>query len=305
MNPFDNPLSRREAITATTAVVLGSLAADHASAAEKASRVLIVVGPSNHPPGTHEVAAGGRVLKHCLEATEQPAKLKAEIVTAWPAEGAKAFADVAAVAFIGDLFPPEVMPNRDAIMKDLAAMTKSGCGIVCLHYATGLEAKHVSPEGDHPLLGWTGGYFATRCKHHQSIARVFKEATVEPAKAEHPVLRGWKAFTINDEPYINNFFGKDGPGKNVTVLATAMLPPEKPNRETVAWAANRADGGRGAGVVMPHFYRNWANDDLRTLILNAIVWAAKLDVPKDGVRVKLPELTAFKPDSVEPVPRKK
>ena len=60
MNPLDTlPVSRREAITATTAAVLGSLAADHASAAEKATRVLVVVGPSNHPPGTHEVAAGG------------------------------------------------------------------------------------------------------------------------------------------------------------------------------------------------------------------------------------------------------
>jgi hypothetical protein len=286
-------------------VVLGSLAANRTDAADKVSRVLIVVGPSNHPPGTHEVAAGGRVLKHCLEAIEQPAKLKAEIVTSWPTDAEKAFADVAAVVFIGDLFPPEVMPNRDTIMKDLTTMTKASCGIVCIHYATGLEAKHVSPEGAHPLLEWTGGYFATRCKHHQSVARVFKEATIEPAKLDHPVLRGWKTFTIHDEPYINNYFGKDGPAKDVTTLATAMLPPEKPNRETVAWATTRADGGRGAGIVMPHFYRNWTQDDLRTLILNAIVWAAKLDIPKDGVKVKLPELTTFKPDSVEPMPRKK
>src|SRR5262249_49695000 len=149
------------------------------------------------------------------------------------------------VVFIGDLFPPEVMPNRDAIMKDLTVMTKAGCGIACIHYATGLEAKHVSPEGAHPLLEWTGGYFATRCKHHQSIARVFKEATIDLAKGDPPILRGWKAFTIHDEPYINNYFGKDGPAKDVTPLATAMLPPEKPNREIVAWATARADGGRG------------------------------------------------------------
>ena len=302
MNSLDaNPISRRDAIAGTTAAVIGTLAADPARGDEKAPRVLVVVGPSKHPPGTHEVAAGGRLLKHCLDA----AGLKAEVVTDWPKDAGKDFADVASVAFIGDLFPPEVMPDRDRIMEDLGAMTKRGCGIVCLHYATGLEAKHVSAEGDHPLLHWTGGYFATRCNHHKSVARVFAEATIEPAKGEHPVLRGWKAFTVHDEPYINNFFGKDGPAKNVTVLATAMLPPEKPNRETVAWAAERADGGRGAGIVMPHFYRNWANDDLRTLILNAVVWSAKQEVPKDGVKVKLPELATFKPDAVEPPPRKK
>lgn len=291
-----NPISRREAI-AGSALALGALTS-HAEDAPK--RALVVVGPSQHPPGTHEVAAGGRLLKHCLDALG----LKTDVVSEWPKDGAKQFADVATVTFIGDLFPPEMMPNRDAIMADLAAMTKRGCGIVCVHYATGLEAKHVSAEGDHPLLYWTGGYFATRCNHHKSVARVFKEATIEPAKGEHPILRGWKPFTLHDEPYINNYFGKDGPAKGVTVLATAMLPPEKPAKETVAWAAERADGGRGAGVVMPHFYRSWSIEDFRILILNALLWSAKRDVPKDGARVKLPDLAEFKPAAVEP-PKKK
>lgn len=297
MHPSNEPITRRAALAGTAAVLASAATARAADAA----RVLVVVGASKHPPGTHEVEAGGRLLKHCLDAVEG---LKADVVTAWPADGEKAFADVASVAFIGDLFPPEVMSNRNVVMGHLGAMTKRGCGIVCLHYATGLEAKHVAADGDHPLLHWTGGYFATRCEHHKSVARVFKEATVEPAKSEHPVSRGWKTFTLHDEPYINNFFGKDGPAKNVTALATAQLPPEKPNRETVAWAAERADGGRGAAVVMPHFYRNWALDDLRTLILNAIVWTAKRDVPKDGVRVSVPDLNTFKPAAVEPPGKK-
>lgn len=301
MNPLPNePVTRRAAL-AGAAVAVSAMVAPTATAADAAPRVLILVGPSKHPPGTHEVAAGGRLLAHCLTA----AGLKADAISEWPTDGAKALADVACVAFIGDLFPPEVMPNRDAIMADLTAMTKRACGIVCLHYATGLEAKHVAADGDHPLLHWTGGYFATRCKHHQSVARVFKEATIEPAKGDHPISRGWKTFTVHDEPYINNFFGKDGPSQGVTVLATSPLPPEKPKAETVAWCVERADGGRGAGVVMPHFYRNWAHDDLRTLILNAIVWAARAKVPKAGVRMKMPELTAFKPAAVDPPTKKK
>lgn len=289
--------TRRQALLAGAAVTaLGStsLAAD-----DPKRRILVVVGPSAHPPGTHEVAAGGRLLKHCLD----KAGVTADIVTEWPAD-AKDLAGVKCVAFIGDMFPPAVMKGGERAMKDLTAMTAKGCGIVCLHYATGLEAKHVKEDGDHPLLHWTGGYFATRCKHHKSVARVFQEATVEPGKADHPVLRGWKKFTVNDEPYINNFFGKDGPAKNVTVLATAQLPPEKPQAETVAWATDRTDGGRGVGIVMPHFFRNWKDDDMRTLILNAVAWAAGAEVPKAGVQVKLPELTEFKPDAVEP-PKKK
>src|SRR5256885_92014 len=82
--------------------------------------------------------------------------------------------------------------------------------------------------------------------------------------------------------------GPNGMAPNVTALATSMLPPESPQREVVAWAISRPDGGRGAGIVMPHFYRNWQEENLRKLILNAIVWSAKLDVPVEGVKTTLP-----------------
>jgi type 1 glutamine amidotransferase len=293
-------VTRRQAILTATAAGAGAWAA---AADPAAVRVLIVVGPTDHPPGTHEVAAGGRLIKHGLETADlgDARRVRAEVVTEWPAGRLD---DVACVVFIGDLFPPAVMAGGDRAMADLAAMAARGCGMVCVHYATGLEARHVAGDGDHPLLRWIGGYFATRCKHHASVARVFPKAAVEPAKLDHPVLRGWKAFTLHDEPYINNYFGQGGPAAGVTVLATADLPPEKPKAEPVAWAAERPDGGRGVGVVMPHFYRNWANDDLRTLLFNAMVWAAKLDVPAGGVRVRLPDLAEFRPVSVEPVPRK-
>lgn len=277
-----------------------------AAFAAEPTRVLILVGPSTHPPGTHEVAAGGRLIEHCLEHMENVSGVEAEVIDKWP-EDRMALQKVASVVFTGDRFPPAEMPARERIMADLTAMMDHGCGLVCYHYATGLGATHVTPEGDHPLLRWMGGYFATKCPHHQSVARVFNAATIEPGSGDHPVLRGWKEFTIRDEPYIKNYFGKDGPAKNVTILASSMLPPEAPAREAVAWAVARPDGGRGVGIVMPHFYKNWQNDELRKLILNGIVWSAKLEVPKEGVVTKLPDLATFKPAAIEPPaqPKKK
>ena len=32
---------------------------------------------------------------------------------------------------------------------------------------------------------------------------------------------------------------------NVTMLVTAMVPPEMPKKEVVGWCVERADGGRG------------------------------------------------------------
>jgi type 1 glutamine amidotransferase len=277
-------------------------AAVHAQGAAAKKQVLILVGPSTHPPGSHEVAAGARLMKHCLEHAENVRGIEATVVTAWP-EDRQRLQRVATVVFTGDQFPPARMPDRDRIMADLTGMMEHGCGLVCVHYATGLAAGDVAKDGDHPLLRWMGGYFATRCEHHQSIARIYPAAKIEPAKAEHPVLRGWKAFTVNDEPYINNYFGKEGLAKNVVALATSQLPPESPKEEIVAWAVSRDDGGRGMGVVMPHFYKNWRDDNLRMLIMNGIVWSAKLDVPAGGVQIKAPDLAQFEPAAVEPPPR--
>jgi len=260
------------------------------------TRVLIVVGPSSHPPGTHEVAAGGRLMKHCLENAPGIEAIRADVVTQWPGDAAVR-AEVDSVVFIGDLFPPHQMEDSTTIMTQLGEMMDRGGSIVCIHFATGLRDPNVSADGAHPLLNWMGGYFASRCAHHQSIARIFPQCEILPATAEHPVSRGWGPFTLNDEPYIENYFGtpEQVAQSGLIELATSMLPPEAPKRQVVAWGVERPDGGRGFAIVMPHYYHNWALDDLRTLILNGIVWSARRDIPAQGVRVDLPDLSLFAP----------
>jgi type 1 glutamine amidotransferase len=51
----------------------------------------------------------------------------------------------------------------------------------------------------------------------------------------------------------------------------------------VAWAAERANGGRGFGFTGGHFHKNWSNDPFRKVVLNAILWVAHADVPPGGV----------------------
>ena len=62
----------------------------------------------------------------------------------------------------------------------------------------------------------------------------------------------------------------------------AHIVEAKGRDETVAWAVERPDGGRGFGFTGAHFHRNWGNDDFRKLVLNAVLWTAKLDVPSEG-----------------------
>ena len=50
------------------------------------------------------------------------------------------------------------------------------------------------------------------------------------------------------------------------------------------WGLQRPDGGRSVGFTGGHWHRNWAIDDFRKAVLNAIVWVAGMEVPKDGVK---------------------
>ncbi|MEM6692420.1 MAG: hypothetical protein AAF664_23515, partial [Planctomycetota bacterium] len=237
--------SRRNFIKTTTGVVATGAAVSPTIGwselkTDEAARVLIVVGPSSHKPGTHEVAAGARLMKHCLENMETVPGVRADVVEGWPEKPMRDAAST--IVFIGDMFPANRLPNPEQNIADLQSMMDRGAGIVCVHYATGLRHEDVDDEGGHPLLGWLGGYFAHRsCPHHQSIARVFPKATITPAAKAHPITKGCKEFTLHDEPYINNYFGAEGNqlAPNVTSLATSMLPPESPKSETVAWCVER------------------------------------------------------------------
>ena len=94
--------------------------------------------------------------------------------------------------------------------------------------------------------------------------------------------------------------------KGVTPIHTAVPPDSTRNHADDAHGGNwspppqghgrarglvlfeRPDGGRGFGLTGGHVHWNWANDNFRTMVLNAIVWAAHLPVPKGGVPSKAP-----------------
>ena len=49
------------------------------------------------------------------------------------------------------------------------------------------------------------------------------------------------------------------------------------------WSVERPDGGRGFGFTGAHFHDNWGNDNFRKMVLNALVWIAKGEVPANGI----------------------
>jgi hypothetical protein len=87
----------------------------------------------------------------------------------------------------------------------------------------------------------------------------------------------------------------DGPHEGNPAMRAMVA---RGNLQHVAWAAERPDGGRGFGFTGGHFHKNWGDDNFRKVMLNAILWVAKAEVPPDGVQSKVtPEQLAANLDA--------
>ncbi len=61
------------------------------------------------------------------------------------------------------------------------------------------------------------------------------------------------------------------------------------NPQVLAWACQREDGGRGFGFTGGHFHSNWGIEAQRRMVVNAILWTAKTEIPKTGARCAVTE----------------
>jgi len=275
-------------------ILLGLLAAGllmvlDAVAADK--KIVFIAGKPSHGPGQHEHRAGCLLLQSCLK--DVPGITSVVYSNGWP-DVANAFDDAAAVVIYSDGGGGHPFLQQDRL-KTIGALMDKGVGLVCLHY--GVEPT--KDKGETEFLDWMGGAFEINWSVNPHWDADFKKL---PA---HPITRGVKPFTIRDEWYFNMRF-REGM-KDVTPILSAVPDSSTTNRndgphegnptmrtmvargdaQHVAWAAERPGGGRGFGFTGAHFHDNWGNDDFRKVVLNAILWTAKVEVPADGVQSKV------------------
>ncbi len=257
-------------------------------------KIVFLAGAASHGPGDHEHRAGCLLLKSCLDRVPG---VTAEVYSnGWPQNPEAAFAGAATVVIYSDGGDghPFLRDNR---LKTVGELMRKGVGLVCLHYAV----EPTKEAGEKEFLEWIGGCFEMNWSVNPTWRPEFKPLP------KHPITRGVKPFSITDEWYFHMRFreGMDGvvPILSAVAPASTMNRPDGPHegnpavREAVkrgepqilAWARTRPDGGRGFGFTGGHFHRNWGNDDFRKLVLNAILWTAKVEVPADGVECKVTE----------------
>ncbi|MEX2215533.1 MAG: PVC-type heme-binding CxxCH protein [Phycisphaeraceae bacterium] len=272
-------------------------------AAEPAKKkIVFIAGGRSHGFGSHDHKAGCQLLADQLEKSGLPVEC---VVTypGWPKD-MSIFEGASAIVIFADGGGGHPMLRN---LKDMKAMMDKGVGLGCIHY--GVEVPRGS--AGEAMLEWTGGYFETKwsVNPHWTI----KEATINK---EHPIGRGVKPFSVNDEWYFHMRFRQNMDG--VAPILSAVPPAEtitgrwkvgqedgnhngnqfahesavvKKQPQHLMWARQRPTeegGGRGFGFTGSHYHWNWASDGHRTLVLNGIAWIAGLDVPKDGVPSKTP-----------------
>jgi type 1 glutamine amidotransferase len=285
---------------------IASLAFFAAAGRADDTKIVLIAGIPSHGPGDHEFNAGTQLLVKCLN--DVPGVNAVFIAGGWPEDESVLHGAKSVVFFMdGGGGHPMIQKNRLETMKTLM---DQGVGLVCLHYA--VEFPKGKP-GDQ-LLEWLGGYYETGFSTNPHWTADFGSLP------DHPITRGVKPFSAPDEWYFNMRFRPEMKGITPILVAKpddatrqgasasprgpyAHIAAAKGRDEILAWAFDRDNGGRAFGFTGAHTHKNWGIPEFRTLVLNAILWTAKVEVPSQGVRCEVTEADLAK--NLDPKPQRK
>ena len=261
-------------------------------------RIVLIAGRPSHPPGMHEFRAGCLLFQKALAGF--PGVTVQVYDGGWPSkevDGARVDdnaalenADAVLIFADGGKGHPAIQGER---MKVIDALEAKGAGLGFAHYAVEVPAG-VPGEA---MQRWMGGYYETL----YSVNPMWKPAFDK--FPTHPITRGVGPFATHDEWYFSmRWTGEEAAKKRITPLLVATpsddvrkgpyVSPRGPydhiiaasgNAETMMWTFERPNGGRSVGFTGGHTHANWGDANQRRIMLNALLWIAKVDVPARGV----------------------
>ena len=245
-------------------------------ASAETKKVLFIGKQPDHPFGTHMYLHTCGMLAKCLANHG----VETVISDGWPQDAAT-LADIDAMVVYTTPAAEFLLdgPHRNEVV---AAM-KRGVGIVTIHWASSIFQQNLERLGPN-WIDILGGTWVSNVVLHTG------PSPLKQLVPDHPVCRGWKDHEIHDEYYLNPTI------KTATPLLQ-VVAKEQP--VVVAWVYERPDGGRAFATTLGHFYRNFQQEPFRRMIVNGILWSAKVDVPSQGANVRLPETELALPAAPE------
>lgn len=280
-----------------------------AAVAEDNAKIVLISGRPSHGPMAHEHRAGNMILAEALNRSGLNVEAMLVPHPGYP-EDESILRDAATVVIFctghkGHLLNP-YLDEFDKLMK-------SGTGVVMIHWAT--EAEKGKPG--EKFLEWMGGFCELNWSVNPHWTPHFKDFP------GHPIANGVEPFRVDDEWYYHMRF-VDGM-KGVTPILTDVPPLTTLRRpdgarsgnaavrkavesgltQHVAWADERPTGGRGFRFTGAHNHVSWQDENFRKVVLNAILWTANVEVPKEGCPSPAVSDSRIKENLDDKNPRKK
>ncbi len=259
----------------------------------KKTKIIFISGKPSHGKMKHEHRAGNMILAKALN--DSGLNVDAQLVPHYGYPKDPSILDDASTIVVFST------GHRGHALKshldEFDELMKKGIGVVMIHWATEAEKGKAGEK----FLAWMGGF----CDLNWSVNPHWKPNFTQ--FPNHPISNGVKPFSVDDEWYYHMRFRDNLEG--VTPILSDLPPPETLRRpdgdrsgnptvraavangepQHVAWAYQRPDGGRGFGFTGAHNHESWQDDNFRRVVLNAILWTAKLEVPSAGCPSPTPD----------------
>lgn len=238
----------------------------------KAKKVVLVAGSGYFKPGEHDYQAACALLFDLLKQNGGVAPVYA---VDWPKKD-ETLAGAAAVVLFADGAEkhPLLVGER---FKQITKLADAGTGVVQLHQL----ADYPKDWADR-AKALSGGVWQKDGGQRAHWVHEFKEFP------DHPIFRGVTPFKIDDGWLTHNKLADD---KKVTPLLRTANPKAtdkfKGDDDVVAWAYDRPPGGRAFTFTGGHLHASFAEEGYRRFVVNGILWAAGVEVPKGGAKVEL------------------
>jgi len=227
--------------------------------------------------GIHDYPWSAKLLKVMLDNSNVAERVRVEYhLDGWPHDE-QTLEDADAIMVISDGRDGDRFERRPFFVTRPHAtdcpQMRRGCGFYVSFFD--IRAGCIREE----ILDWSGGYFdwETDGKRKWYSAITTKAADVVPATPGHPILRGVGRFFPAEEFYYNIRF-KPSDRALVPIGRSALHGRTKRGMSSHGLGRGRMRVGASARRAAT-FTTTGKHDNFRRMILNAIVWAAKVDVP--------------------------
>jgi quercetin dioxygenase-like cupin family protein/type 1 glutamine amidotransferase len=276
------------------AMASAALVAPYSPALAEAPTIVLVGGMKTaFPDGEHDYADGVLKIERLINASPEFASVKPK-VKVFPVgfpDDLSEINDASVVVLYfgthrtasGSINPVQV-PSVEKALKELA---ERGVGLVALHQSFTVPRQNKEA----PFLNWLGGVRIAVTDY------TVETAPIEVATQGHPIVNGVSPFVYIDEFYPTIEFDETSDitpilHANIHVQHRSTGPVfEEPAKErVVAWTQERPNGGRAFAFSGGHYLATFDQPQVRTMVLNAILWAAHAEVPQAGVSTSVPTL---------------